>query len=229
MPTFPLDVLDKIGYYLHLRQAAIISNHAALDIANSIGYETSNPYFIGMRIFEAAAASGDLLSLQWLYENSLLSGSECAFDAAAQEGHLQILEWLKSKGDFHSSMAMDKSAKNGHLAVVKYLHDQGKFPCSKHAMNAAAGNGHLETVIWLHNNRSEGCTTDAMDWAAQRGYVDVVKFLNFNRTEGCTVAALNGSDVVREYLLDLHSKGESVRIFGGKLALNFALKRNSNN
>ncbi|KXZ41268.1 hypothetical protein GPECTOR_589g655 [Gonium pectorale] len=49
-------------------------------------------------LFDAAAASGSLELLRWLWEHGCSWGGEATFDAAAGAGNEEALEWLATQG-----------------------------------------------------------------------------------------------------------------------------------
>jgi len=143
----------------------------------------------------AAAGSGNLALVEWLF---FVCGEECttdAMDRAAANGHLHVLEWLHTYSlQGCTSRAMNGAAAAGHLDVVKWLHK--RYPHiggTEMALYGATCNGHLDTVIWLHNNRNDGCAFGALDQAAANGHLHVIQWFYQERQERVTIWALDAA------------------------------------
>jgi hypothetical protein len=80
---------------------------------------------------------------------------------AAATGNLLILQWLHKyySAQFDSGV-MDSAASEGQLETVEWLHNNRCEGCTAKAMNGAARNGHLDVVRWLHVHRTEVACLD---------------------------------------------------------------------
>ena len=143
-------------------------------------------------IMNAAASTGNLELVKWIYTKGCPTG--CICDCAALHGHLKVLKWARKKRAGWDTRTFYNAALNGHLEVLKYLCENG---CPQDVMicAGAATNGHLEVLKYLREQRflwnSETCAS-----AASNGHLEVLKWARENgcswSESTCFCAARNG-------------------------------------
>ena len=100
----------------------------------------------------AAASSGHLEIVEWLWDHGADCCGEWSCWSAAANGNLEVLKWLREKGCPWSARTCIKAAEGGHLEVLKWAREQG-CPWDQFTWDAAEG-GHLEVLKWLREKVS---------------------------------------------------------------------------
>jgi hypothetical protein len=111
---------------------------------NRDNYAGKNSDFVMM----AAAKSGNLRVLEWMYQNGYVI-DDLSVTHAAKGNQIETLKWLDERTKIRSSLAMTHAAKNGHIDVLKYLISAG-YPIGNTPYHAA-NSGHLDIVIFLYS------------------------------------------------------------------------------
>ena len=156
-------------------------------------------------IFSAAAASGDVRVLAWVWDGcDFVNDTDYEADlcgTAASHGHLEALEWLCSKGCDWGATA-NAAAMSGHAAVLEWAIPLG-CPVDRETCRHAADCGHLDVLQTL---RRHSCAwgVETCEYAARSGQLEVLKWA---RAAGCewddwamTGAARNGHTQVLEWM-----------------------------
>ena len=126
--------------------------------ALDMGYEPSEAWC------KAAAARGDLVTLQWLRAYGAPWGG-ATFVAATERGHLHILEYLHEHrcpdkysppagdvGDrFECQSAFDQAARSGQLSALAWLHAHG-YTWDQETWGYATCSDNLDSLQWLYQN-----------------------------------------------------------------------------
>lgn len=137
-----------------------------------------------VRTLQAAAETGNLDLLQWVY-GAMGSRPPTAYTVAlaCRDGHDRMLAWLLDEAgapvDYYASFW---AANNGHLRCLEALWLR-KHPMDNRCCYAAAGKGHLDCLRWLRNvaqapwdyqtcNHAAGTNQVAcLRWALEHGAV----------------------------------------------------------
>lgn len=93
------------------------------------------------------ARKGDLVALEWAYENGCPPFWACEY--AARDGKLESIKWARFKGFPWNEDTCLEAASHGHLHVLKWARGNGclwdKDACRKAALDA----GHTSVVEWI--------------------------------------------------------------------------------
>ena len=177
---FPQEILDRIGVYLELELACVISDYAAHKCIN-----------YGSLSWENAVEGGDINTIRWLNENNITGFSDRIANIVISWGRLDVAEYLHfNLGNCFGNDDVDTAAMEGHLDILEFLLNVCKLDCTFNAIDLASRGGYLE-IVKLLTLLQKPCTTNALDWAIEFGFYDVVEYLVENRKEGCTKRALD--------------------------------------
>lgn len=140
-----------------------------------------------------AAKVGNILMLQWMFENGYRCESRVA-SYAAKGNQLETLKWITNEVDIDSS-AMTHAAKKGHIDIIEFLIVEKKCKIRKDVCYHAAANGHFNVVKYLHSVNPNALSGVCVG-AAKSGNVNILNF-----------AYENG------YVIDDHFYCEHIQIF----------------
>ncbi|KAG5191300.1 hypothetical protein JKP88DRAFT_174683 [Tribonema minus] len=146
-------------------------------------------------VTDAAAAGGNLTTLQWLLENDVPLTTKTA-QAAARGGHVHVLAWLLRAGVYDKKMFSHAGA-GGMTNVLQWLHDipdknlrrLGKFST---AVTSAAATGQVETLKWLIDHGFKTRNHD-ITAAAQGGFTECVELIYPHVVVGLCDDAVNAA------------------------------------
>lgn len=141
----------------------------------------------------AAACSGQLEIIQWLYIRFFSLFNEDTFMASFRGGHLPVIIWLIDKfrerildmeGYIRHSYFMI-ATEAGHLPVLQWLYENKKlFPAIRHMCSAAIINNHIHVIRWIyeidiHENAYEQKIDHSFNLviAAKHGHLEILQFL----------------------------------------------------
>ena len=147
----------------------------------------------------AAAKSGNLEWLQYIYERNPTLLTPDIYDEAAGSGNVQILEWLSDNHIIGTQRACMNAAANGHLHCLEFAHVDDRCPWEISTCESAAKGGHLNCLIFLRSS-DDRCPWDANTCAAAAlgGHIECLKFLRSGddpcpwSAQTCTNAAYGG-------------------------------------
>ena len=137
----------------------------------------------------AAARSGRLEILEWLYSNGFPLNIHCSDRpptvlndcsmAAASEGHLHILKWMKKichvSDVFHFS-TWRAAVRAGHLPILKWFNSSRglKWAC---LFSDAIQSGDMATLKWLERNHCFSIDDSLCDVAASQGNIPALEWI----------------------------------------------------
>ncbi|KAG1710664.1 hypothetical protein DVH05_013389 [Phytophthora capsici] len=189
--------------------AAIYGGHLELAkwMANRVRSRRRNDQT--MRLWETAAAtSGSLLLLQWVWSLEFADGNHRrTLCVAVDNGHLEMVKWIMEQ-HFAAvelptfSINLDKAAQRDHLAVIEWLiRNEPTKCCIDTAEWDAARKGQVELVKLLRMRKIRGCSNKAIAAAASSGHEDLVKWLHSHQVSGSPGNAVG--EAVSHGFLDL--------------------------
>ena len=109
-------------------------------------------YYDNPLLTVCAADGGNLMSLTYLRDHSMLDPSSAPCSTAAKNGNLDVLKWLLSNNCMWYSRPCEYAAKYGHLDILMYCRAEG---CEwMNTCEVAARHGHLDILKWAATN---GC------------------------------------------------------------------------
>ena len=171
----------------------------------------------------AALYSGNLATVQWLFENLLYPAESNSIWSRntripASRGYLDILKYLHEHGcAVINEVTFSAAAGGGHMHILQWLLDE-VCKMSTHACAAAAEEGHLEVLKWLRENGCEW-NEDSCASAARTGNYDILKWLRENGCEWdyhtCLAIASRGD---LEMLKWAHSNGCNLSVAAASYA-----------
>ena len=108
-------------------------------------------------ILTAAARSGNLEMVQWLFFDRGCSTAFGSIDEASSRGDIAMYQWLRSHDATRTWITASKAAAMGHLDILKVMHrdqdEQGTgFTPGEYneAVTAAIRNEQFHVLDWLH-------------------------------------------------------------------------------
>lgn len=141
---------------------------------------------------QAAAKTGNLQVLDWIYQRHQRRLGFVGFAAAAAGGHLDVLEWGKSHGmDWFSNDLCCFVAMNGHLPVLEWIRrcrNIENFIIGM-AYNAAL-EGHTTILHWMMQQNLIS-REDETPWEAKHGQLDVLQWLQNHNFTSATIGAFS--------------------------------------
>jgi hypothetical protein len=160
---------------------------------------------------EAAARSGHLHLIQWLYEHHELELTSKIFELAAQGGGIEMLEWLRSHGCPWCNSAYGEAMWRGRLDILQWLRaggcplDEGSGGwASGGLVSIAAGRADTAPLRLLLEQGAlplQACNIEA---AARHGRLKALELLHEYRCPmgeaACTAAAEGGYLAVLQWL-----------------------------
>ncbi|KAG6945339.1 hypothetical protein JG688_00016600 [Phytophthora aleatoria] len=183
---------------------------------------------VAVQAVEAAAASGDLRTLEFFLDNERafqdaqdgaetndsneVQWGDADMAAAVENGHADVARWLfEQKGDVERDWwsFMAAVVRGGNLELLHGSINHGYVHHASFALEHAARNGYLEIVEWLVRYHPVGNTSRGLDAAARENHLHVVRWLlehNLGRgaRSGMHQAAIRGYLQVAQYL---HEQG----------------------
>lgn len=102
-----------------------------------------------------ACFGGDLDIIELVYDKCTTK-EDNFITAAAMSGHLNVVIYLYVyKNEEVTHLAMDYAAESGHLHVVKWLHENTNADCTTRAIDMASMFGHFQVVKFLVEQKKE--------------------------------------------------------------------------
>ncbi|KAG3061570.1 hypothetical protein PI125_g24687, partial [Phytophthora idaei] len=191
---------------------------------------------VAVQAVEAAAASGDLRTLEFFLDNERAfqdaqdgaetndsnevqwGGADMA--AAVEKGHADVARWLfEQKGDVERDWGRFMAAvvRGGNLELLQWLLDRGYVErhLAPPTMDDAAWGGHLDMLQWLYHHGYVHHASFALEHAARNGYLEIVEWLVRyhpvgNTSRGLDAAARENNLHVVRWLLE-HNLGRGAR------------------
>ncbi|KAG2879050.1 hypothetical protein PC114_g22776 [Phytophthora cactorum] len=196
---------------------------------------------VAVQAVEAAAASGDLRTLEFFLDNERAfqdaqdgaetndsnevqwGGADMA--AAVEKGHADVARWLfEQKGDVERDWGRFMAAvvRGGNLELLQWLLDRGyvERQLAPPTMDDAAWGGHLDMLQWLYHHGYVHHASFALEHAARNGYLEIVEWLVRyhpvgNTSRGLDAAARENHLHVVRWLLE-HNLGRDAAAKGSR-------------
>lgn len=179
-----LELLEAAGAFWDERVVrAAVKNYQIITVKWLLHRDPPSP--IDSKALAAAAANGDLATLDWLRKYAQVDRS--VSEAAAQYGHISVLDYLYEDDLTRRSMSPDMyiaAVVGGHVKVLDWLYDKGllrnRRPDWKWAGAAPIGN--LEILSWVRAHRMDVPSAlerkEAVTICIQNGNLEVLQRLH---------------------------------------------------
>ena len=106
--------------------------------------------------FSAAAKSGNIKLLQWLYDQNCPRSDSWTFWAAAKYGHKHVIRWLLQHEFVWDEKACSAAVAGDNFKLLQWLRGQD-CPWDATTTWAAARRGNFDVMTWA---REQGCPWD---------------------------------------------------------------------
>lgn len=123
-------------------------------------------------VFAAAAGSGNLALLEYLYAMQCPADGPVAVRAAARHGHRPVLEWLAARCGVpvRTNAALEEAAAGGHVELVKWLCLQAPLSDEDfHHGLIVSNSGHRDLALWAASLPGAKLSPDDLGGVVERG------------------------------------------------------------
>lgn len=145
-------------------------------------YAVNHEFYYDFMTFVAAADSGNVNCLQYLYDVGCKLVPELVANHSVEKGYLECLKFvIEKKPNTNLKNTFKKALNSGKLNCFKYLHENNYGKLDDKMFIIASKNGHLDIFKYLHQKIGPPKSKFISLNSVVNGHLDILKYMIENK------------------------------------------------